>query len=245
MAKTMSAAALSLALILMASGTALARPVTQVQAVAQRALLQQPGCQACLPAKLQCSTPMVQCLPGTTVDVRTEAGCKLDEPTDGQTPLCRPPAPRDPVVCPAHGSITSAKVCENAISLIAGQQCGRTCVDISLVAVCDLNGQSARSTATCAKPVVECNEGDIVDIRQFSCSSTNRYADTSKDSFYFPLNPALSLTASKVKCPPKGTSCKYLVGALSSNTCKAVNVAQMAEVTVGNGTPAGTCEPPY
>lgn len=246
MAKTMSAAALSLALILMASGTALARPVTQVQAVAQRALLQQPACQACLPAKLTCSTGMVLCLPGQEVDVREKAGCKLDEPTDGQTPLCRTPSTKDPVQCPAHGSITSTKVCENAISLVAGQKCDSTCVDISLVAVCDLDGKSARSTATCAKPVVECNEGDIVDISQFSCTSTNSYADTSKDSFYFPLNKALSLTASKVKCPPKGTSCKYLVGALSSNTCKAANVAQMAEVTVGSGsTPAGVCESPY
>ena len=249
MAKTISTAALALALIMMASATALARPVTQVQAVAQRALLQQlPQCTNCLKANLRCSTTSLQCLPGTQVDLRTRAGCKVEDVTTGQNPpLCRVPTANDPVPCPPHGGITAGSVCEKDISL-NGQQCSRTCVPITLVAVCDLGDKSARSRATCAKPsVVDCQEGQVVDISKFSCSSTNSFADASKDTFYFPINKALSLTASKVKCPPAGKSCQYLVGALSSNGCKAMNADQMATVTVGSGPVdlSGACESPY
>jgi len=250
MARTTSTAALALALIMMASGAALARPVTQVQAVAQRALLQQGAqCTNCLKANLQCSTTSLQCLPGTKVDLRAQAGCKVEDATTGQNPpLCRPPTPpAEEATCPPHGSITAGSVCENDISL-NGQQCSRTCVPITLVAVCDLGDKSARSRATCAKPsVVDCQEGQVVDISKFSCSSTNSFADASKDTFYFPINKALSLTASKVKCPPAGKSCQYLVGALSSNGCKAMNADQMATVTVGSGPVdfSGACESPF
>lgn len=254
MANTMSTAAMALALVLLASGSALARPVTsEFQAVAQRALrFEPPACRNCIDSGLQCALSSVQCLPGTKVDIYSAAGCRqwitdiIPLTATAGAPPCTPPSQYE-VACPNHGGITQAQVCAKGISLV-GAQCQDTCVSVNVVAMCDLNGQSARSKATCANPVVDCQEGEIVDISKFSCSSTNIFApDTSKDTLYFPLNKDLSLTASKVKCPPAGKSCQYQVGALSSNGCKAVNVDQMATVTVGRGPVdySGACEKPF
>jgi len=234
---------------MMAASAALARPVTHVQALAQRSLLQTPPqCTNCINPNLQCAKSTVQCLPGTTVELRAAAQC---ERTDGQNPqnppLCGAPRAGAPVevACPPHGGIVSAPVCEAAIP-INGATCPDKCVPVTLVAQCDLDGQTARSKVTCASSL-PCTPGTEVDISALGCTSTNSFADASKDTFYFPINKALSTTARTVKCPPAGKSCQYRVGALPTNGCKAVIPGLMATITLGSGPLdfSGACEMPY
>lgn len=247
MANTVMSATLAVALLFMAGSAVLARPVTHVQAVGQRSLLQAPPqCTNCINPNLQCGKSTVQCLPGTTVDVRAAAQC---DRTEGQNPpLCGSPRSGAPleVACPVHGGIVSASVCEAAIAL-NGATCPDKCVPVTVVAQCDLNGQTARSKATCANTKLACTPGTEVDISELGCTSTNSFADASKDSFYFPINKALSTTARTVKCPPAGKSCQYRVGALPTNGCKAAIPDLMATVTLGDGPTdhSGACEKPY